>query len=137
MKRSISILALLAITAATSVLAQQQAVRGEIPFDFTVGEKVLPAGEYIVIPQGGHSLKIQSADGWHWTIVAGSQSYHNASDGSRFEFDRLGDTYFLRRVLCSSLSALNIDVAVGRHEKLARGHQANLQPNVKILVAAR
>ncbi|HKD61094.1 MAG TPA: hypothetical protein VKB47_11590 [Terracidiphilus sp.] len=118
------------------MFAQQQVVRGEIPFNFTVGEKVLPAGEYIVVPQGNHSLKIQSVGGWNWTIVTGSQSYHDASDGSRLEFDRIGESYFLHRVLCPSLTALNIDVPLRRSEKTAR-EQASLLSNAKVLLVLK
>jgi hypothetical protein len=102
-----------------------------------VGEKALPAGEYIVVPQGNYSLKIQSTNGRTWAIVTGTQSYQYASGGSRLEFDRIGGLYFLRRVLCPSLNSLNIDVALGRSEKAARERQASLQSTPKVLVAMK
>jgi hypothetical protein len=135
---AVTFLTLLTIATATSAFAQQQKVlRGNIPFNFTVGEKALPAGEYIVVPEDKYLLKIQSPNGRNWAVVAGSQSYHDASGGSRLEFDRIGESYFLHRVLCPSVLSLNIDVATGRSEKAARERQASLQSTPQVLVAMK
>ena len=134
---AIAFLTLLAISTANRAFAQKQVICAKIPFSFTVGEKVLPAGDYAVSPMGHSELKIQSANGRSWAIVIGSQSYHDASGGSQLEFDRLGESYFLRRVLSPSLSALNIDVPSGRSEKAARERQAHLRSKATVLVAMR
>lgn len=127
----------LTVSTAASAFSQEQAIQAKIPFSFIVGEKVLPAGDYVVSPMSHYELKIQSTNGRSWAIVVGSQSYQDASGGSQLEFDRLGESYFLRRVLSPSLSALNIDVPSGRSEKAARERQAHLRSNSTVLVAMR
>jgi hypothetical protein len=132
---SVALLALLTIATTTSAFSQQQSIRGKIPFSFTVGEKVLPAGEYSIHPLDNHVLRIRSADGRNWANVVDSQSFDDAAGGSRLVFDRIGESYFLRRVHCPSRSALNVDVPIGRSEKMAREREAYLQTNQKVLVA--
>ena len=134
---AVAFLTLLAIATATSAFAQQQSIQGKVPFNFMVGEKVLPAGEYTVVSQGNSLLWIRSADGRNWATVAGTQSYHDASGGSQLEFDRIGESYFLHRVLSPTLSALNIDIPLGRFEKAVRERQAGLQSPPKVLVAMK
>lgn len=131
---SVALLALLTI-ATTSAFSQQQTVRGRIPFSFTVGEEVLPAGEYSLFRLDNHVLMIKNADGRNWVRVVDTQGFDDAADSSRLVFDRIGESYFLRRVLCPSLSTLNVDIPIGRSEKIAREREANLQTNQRVLVA--
>ena len=128
-------LTVLTITTATSAFAQQQVVRGKIPFNFTVGEKTLPAGEYEVVSLGDQMIKVQSADGQNAALIAGLQSHDDPAGRSWLEFDQIGDSYFLRRVLSSSTRSMNTDFAMGRSEKTVREHQANLRTDAKVMVA--
>ena len=52
---------LLAVSAAH---AQESGVKANIPFDFVAGNQVLPAGEYLVTPEGssGQVVLIRSSD---------------------------------------------------------------------------
>lgn len=136
-RSAFAFLTLVTLATATGAFAQQQAIQGNIPFDFSVGDKVLPAGAYTVGPLTNHGMQIKSADGRNWAIVAGSQSYHDASSGSVLEFDRYGDSYFLHRVLCPSLSALNIDLPQGKSERKAKEHEAKILPKKQVLVAMK
>jgi len=40
------------LLAAAATPAQEARVKAQIPFDFVVGNQVLPAGEYLVVPEG-------------------------------------------------------------------------------------
>lgn len=134
---AVAFLTLLTIASAATASAQQLVIQGKIPFNFTVGDKILPAGDYVVFPMGNHVVKIQTADGQNWAIVAGTKSSSEASGGSGLEFDRIGDSYFLHRVLCRTLSALNVDVALGQSAKAALERQGKRQTNPKVLVAMK
>jgi hypothetical protein len=76
-------------------------VVADIPFEFSVGYKTMPAGEYSVksITNSGNGLLIQSADG---TISALRLSNETSRDKNkshaRLVFHRYGDRYFLAEV---------------------------------------
>jgi hypothetical protein len=135
---AVALLALLTIATTTKAFAQQQAIQGKIPFSFTVGEKNLPAGEYVIYAPSENVMKIQGMDRRNLVLVMGSQSHHDTAGGIGLEFNRVGDEYFLRRVFRShSRSSLNLDVETGKPEKAAREREAKLQPNAQVLVAMK
>ena len=89
--------------AATATYAQSSVrVMAHIPFDFQVGGKSLPAGDYSVrqITHGPEGLLVRSKDGSKGVIVLsnGTQAKANQSDGARLDFHRYGDQYFLATV---------------------------------------
>jgi hypothetical protein len=134
---AVAFLTVLAIATATSAFAQQQVIQGKIPFNFTVGEVVLPAGEYEVVSLGDQVIKIRTADGRNWAVIMGLQSHHDAFGGSRLEFDRIGDSYFLRRVLSRSVTSLNSDFAMSGSERTVRERQTSLRSNARVLIAMK
>jgi len=136
-RSAFAFLTLLTLVTGIGASAQQQAIQGKIPFDFAVGEKLMPAGEYAVVPGSNHSFEIRSRDGLKWAVVVGSQSYHEAANGSQLEFDRLGESYFLRRVLCRTLAALNVDLPIGKSERAAKERDARLQSEQHVTVAMK
>jgi len=89
---------LLAVSAAQ---AQGPGVRANIPFDFVVGNQVLPAGEYVVAAEGSGNtaISIRSTEG-HGTILSIAQACVAASPSkdARLVFHALGGRYFLSQV---------------------------------------
>jgi hypothetical protein len=87
--------------AVVSANGQSTRVVAQVPFDFLVGDKAFPAGEYSVnsIIQDGSALLIRNAEatdsamGLTNSIVANP---HNSQ--SRLVFHRYGRTYFLAEV---------------------------------------
>ena len=64
MKR-ISALALLTIASmatCTGAIGQQSAIKANIPFDFTVGDIWMPAGEYTISSPTREVVQVRSAD---------------------------------------------------------------------------
>ena len=140
MKR-ISELALLIIASmatCSSAIGQQSVIKANIPFDFTVGNNWMPAGEYIISSPLRQVLEIRSADLAKAAMIVSSQSFQESGSGSELVFDKYGDQYFLHRVLCPSVSSLNLDLTQGKAEKNARSHalEAKLH-NEEVLVAAK
>src|SRR4029079_2956641 len=70
-----------------------------IPFAFSVGNKVLPAGEYTISYMSRETLKIQKLDGSDaqcvFTIYA---SGNKRPAQSSLVFNRYGDQYFLSTI---------------------------------------
>lgn len=101
-KLGCAVLMTLAAAVASASAQSFTAIRANIPFDFTVGGKTLPAGNYTV--QRGNSssaetLLIRSVDG-----KAGAFGLTNAvqartpSVQTKLIFHRYGNTYFLSEV---------------------------------------
>ena len=89
-------------TAVVSANAQSaNKVVADIPFEFSVGYKTMPAGEYMVrsLLSSGDALMIQSADA---KLSALRQTEATAqmktNNHSRLVFHRYGDHYFLAEV---------------------------------------
>ena len=97
------IVALALATAVVSANAQPAAnkVVANVPFEFSVGYKALPAGEYSVqtIASAGDGLLIQSADG-RISALRLSDATDRIKDKShaRLVFHRYGERYFLAEV---------------------------------------
>jgi hypothetical protein len=140
MKRisAIALFTIATLAASTGLFAQQPAVKANIPFNFTVGEQSMPAGDYTITSPSRHIVLIQSADRQHFGMVIGSDSSHEAAAGRpALVFDKYGEYYFLHRVLSPANTSLNQDVALGNVEKRVRIREARLGTEEQILVAAR
>jgi hypothetical protein len=87
--------------AVSGVQAQQNGVKANIPFDFVVGNQVLPAGEYVVAPQGAtnQAILIRSTDNKNAVLsVTSSCSSGRPSTQTKLVFHTLGGRYFLSQI---------------------------------------
>ena len=78
--------------------AQSIMLKANIPFDFVVGDKQLPSGEYHV-KSLNQVTQIQSKDAHSTAIVltTGMQAA-KISDTGKLVFNRYGDQYFLSKI---------------------------------------
>jgi hypothetical protein len=128
----------MASVAATGANAQGRELKVNIPFDFTVGNTSMPAGEYTITAPFQEVLELQAAG--HSASVVSAESNLESKSGSKLVFRKYGDQYFLHEVLCPNVASLNLEVARGKAEKYARQHatEAKLPNNgEQIMVAAR
>ena len=99
-----TLITIVVLFTAASLFAQmssnQQLMRVDIPFAFSVVDSSLPAGEYLVLtvtPE--RSICIVSMDGKHSAIVHDLPNYTSEpSPNSRLVFRRYGKEYFLTQV---------------------------------------
>ena len=99
-----NLITIVLVFTAASLFAQmssnQQLMKVDIPFAFSVQDYSLPAGEYLVLtvtPE--RSICIESMDGKHSAIVHDLPNYTSEpSPNSRLVFRRYGDEYFLTQV---------------------------------------
>ena len=136
MKRilAIALFTIATLSASTGSLAQDRALRANIPFNFTVGETQMPAGEYIITSPSSGLVRVQSQDRRAIATVSTSQGGHESKAGSKLVFNHYGNQYFLHRVLCPLTYRLNVDVPVWKAEKKARMNEAKLDRDDQILV---
>jgi len=89
-------------TAVISVHGQSNSrVVSNVPFDFIVGDKALPAGEYQVTPAtpSGGVVMIRSSDGHRGAVrLTNSIGPEKNSYEAKLVFHRYGDKYFLSEV---------------------------------------
>lgn len=88
-------------TAVVSVNAQSaNKVVADIPFEFSVGYKTMPAGEYQVrsITSASDALMIQSADSRVTALRQSEATSRKKDNHSRLVFHRYGERYFLAEV---------------------------------------
>ena len=139
MKRisAIGLLTIASLATCTGAIAQQ--LKANIPFGFTVGNTWMPAGEYTISSPLRQVVQVRSVDLAKIATIVSSQGYNESRSGSKLVFDKYGDQYFLRHVLCPSIVSLNLDVPQGKAEKRARSRslEAKLHNGEETMVAAK
>jgi len=103
MKRQIlvafSLLALLMV--GSTAFAQSSKMTATVPFDFVVGNKLLPAGQYVMTPlgMGSQALALQNVQSKEMATVLVNEieSLHPSSTG-KLVFHEYAGEYFLREI---------------------------------------
>ncbi|MGA8728036.1 MAG: hypothetical protein WB608_04740 [Terracidiphilus sp.] len=136
---AIGLLTIASLATCTGAIAQQPTLKANIPFGFTIGDTWMPAGEYTISTPVREVVQVRSADLAKIASIVSIQSFNESKSGSQLVFDKYGDQYFLRHVLCPSMASLNLDVPQGKAEKKARSRalEANLHSGEETMVAAK
>ena len=95
------VVALALATAVASANAQSaNRIAADIPFDFSVGYKIMPAGGYTVKPvSASNALMIQTADGTMAAVRLSDETERVKNiPQARLVFHRYGERYFLAEV---------------------------------------
>lgn len=97
---------LFVLTAVLTVAARAQTpeYRTHIPFDFKVGSKTLPAGDYVIaladFIESRNVLTIRETNGKEsQTIMFSPKSSKDPVELSEIAFNRYDDEYFLREII--------------------------------------
>ena len=113
----------------------QSTFRAEIPFDFVVANKRLPAGEYQVKPATEKAMLIQSKDASSSALAMTIGVDGKTSDAGKLVFNRYGDQYFLSKIwLPSSDSGRELTKCRLEREVAA---QSKLKPAATAVAAVR
>ncbi len=99
MKRSLLLLGLL-VTLAVAACAQNEGLRVNIPFEFTAGAKVLPAGTYEFIVDDAHSTVTVRNVRTHRSVVLPVITLLAAERGleQKVTFDKVGEKKVLEAI---------------------------------------
>jgi hypothetical protein len=138
MKRitAIALLAIANFAMAGTSFAQSNGVRANVPFDFTVGNDLLPAGTYTIKPQSRAVIVIQNQDKPIAVISLVHQDGNNSPNGGKLMFHKYGDQYFLSEILCDGAD-MNVEIPTSKTEKRVRLQQATLHSSSQTFVATR
>ena len=114
---------LLATLASFSLYAQTIDARANIPFEFRVGEKLMPAGEYS-IRHSASLLAVQENGGHHAGAVVLTHATDLPADIQPdklvLQFNRYGDTYFLGKLSIPGSGSAREVPKTPREKELAR-----------------
>lgn len=130
--KTIALFTLATIFGAGAALAQTHAVQATMPFDFTVGNKLLPPGTYKILPVTDSVIEIQSNHNGQLAILSQTSPDSTATANDKLVFEKFGDQYFLREVLGGPF-ALNVNLPSSKSEKKARTQEATVNNQIHAL----
>ncbi len=140
MKRIAAIALFAAATLVTTgtALAQNQAVKANVPFNFYVNGAWLPAGTYIIGSQGigNNEIQIANREKQAGALALGMVDANDPANSGELVFHRYGESYFLSEVRYSH-SSTKVHLSASKAEKQARERaiEANLRVNDNVEIA--
>jgi hypothetical protein len=123
MKRiaAIALLVAASFLTAGSAMAQDHAVKATIPFNFTVGGSLLPAGTYTLRSETDSPTILRITD-WEkgvriLTVV--TPDWNPQRQANVLVFHKYGNQYFLSEIR-SQASSMNVNFSTSKQEKRAK-----------------
>ncbi len=122
-----------AALACTGLRAQTGNLIAAIPFDFHVGDRLMPAGEYSIRGEGA-LVFVRGADNGSSTLALLTNRTDDRSPtrGNRLEFDRYGNEYFLTTVWNSFTQDGRQVLPTARQKELAKRGNVPTQATVAL-----
>jgi hypothetical protein len=119
--RILATVSLLTLLTATSVLAQPPSLRANVPFEFTVGAKALPAGQYQITRLAGDaSIRITAVEKGPAAVATVITrlwgGIHTSPQDAHLVFDQVGDTSFLSEIWIPGMDGFPVHSTKGKHE---------------------
>jgi len=111
----------------STAYAQEVNVRAKVPFDFVMGDKVYPAGEYAMrtVAANNYSLYIRNDSGANPALLfTDPQSASKPEKQSKLVFHHIGNSYFLFQVWVKGSD-------VGRQFPMSSGEKELISKGVK------
>jgi len=133
-KQAYTMIALLVLVGSMAVAAQAQTVGrtqliANIPFQFNVGTKTLPAGEYSVRqvnPDSGGALLLSSKDGNASVMIQVGSVIGKAQESAKLTFHRYGNKYFFAQAWIDGDNT-GMQAPKSKAERAAESELAGLQ----------
>jgi len=130
-----ALFALASLVSVGNMPAQSHSVQANVPFDFTVGGKMLPSGTYVITSETSNVIVIRNRE----TNAAALSTTYGAGDRKKdreLVFNRYGDQYFLSEILCSSID-MRLQIPTSKVEKRAQLQEASLRGSDHVFVALK
>lgn len=144
--KSVTMALLLTLTLVTAVATtngqSRGNVRARVPFGFIVGEKMLAAGAYEIVPMGD-ALSIKRVDSKAGAIRLAMTTSPNEKAPARLVFHRYGNTYLLSEVweggdrVGRRLNESRQERAIKREQSRIAGNEGSDYQEVVILATDR
>ncbi len=137
MKRitAIALLAIANFAVAGTSFAQSRTVQAKVPFDFTVGNNLLPSGTYTIKEESTGLIVIKSRDKAIAMVSLVNPDGNKAAGGGKLIFHKYGSQYFLSEIL-SDRANMNVRVPVSKTEKRVKLQEAMIAASSDTFIAA-
>jgi hypothetical protein len=121
MKRLILAAGLFVATVSTSLYAQTMDMQANIPFEFRIGNTVLPSGEYSIHHANGMLFVSQTGGARKGTVVftVGTDHPTAATEKGTLQFNRYGGSYYLSKVWTPDTETARAPLKTSREKELA------------------
>ena len=130
-----ALLAIANLAMAGTSFAQSKIVRVNVPFDFTVGKQLLPAGVYTIKAESSGLIAIRNHDKPLAVLTIADQDGARSPKGGKVMFHKYGDQYFLSEILCD-WADMDVRVRPSKVEKRVQLQQAMIHPSSEVFIAA-
>jgi hypothetical protein len=142
MKKSLVLLAVLALAAVVAVpaSAQSSTLKANIPFEFSAGSRVMPAGDYTLDGSLSSSVvlirSVDSSSAGYLSARASLTAPGASSEQDKLIFHRVGDQYFLRQIVDGSRSLVR-DIPMSSTERELAGSVTSAKAYETVVILAR
>jgi hypothetical protein len=142
MKRiaAISLILAAGFLTAGSALAQSRQVAANIPFNFTINGRSLPAGHYLIgtDPNSPNVLRIEDRDDSVYVMTMAMPESSERQTNNTVQFHKIGGQYFLSSIRVSG-SSMNCHLQTSKEEKWAKTQNqvASVRVNDDVLIALK
>jgi hypothetical protein len=89
---------LLSLSSLMSAQTLTKKVVAQVPFDFVVGNKIMPAGEWVVSAGDGNILAIANFDARKSALSAATRGDENKNNRTSLVFERYAGQYLLSEI---------------------------------------
>ena len=100
-----------------------RAVVAQVPFEFMVGNKIIPAGECVVVTESQNVVSIHNYSAKQGAFSSALRADENKGDRTVLAFERRGGQYFLAEIEIEG-SNLTYKLPEGRAEAELRAQNA-------------
>ncbi len=139
-RQTLSVFAMLSLMVTMAVASgyAQDRVVADIPFNFAIGNKTLPAGEYSVTQLSPAVMLIKSDDsGGAAMALANAAQANKAQDEAKLVFHRYGDQYFLFQVWTPGNTGRELPKSKLEREAASRQLAHNASQRLLVYVTGR
>lgn len=123
-KQSYILMAIVAFVLGVASVSAQSEFRAEIPFDFTVGKAILPAGEYLfAVPQtgGAPTISVRNADRGSSAVILTGWFSPETRESSEIKFVKVDGRFHLYQLY---VAGRDLGQEVGKLKKAAANQLA-------------
>ncbi len=142
MKKSLVLLAVLALAAVVvaPVSAQSTTLKANIPFEFSAGSSLMPAGDYTLGGSYSSSVVLLRSDDSSSAGYISARATQTApgvlGDKAKLIFNRIGDQYFLRQIVDGGRSTVR-DVPMSSTERELERSVTSASARETVVILAR
>ncbi|HLY42438.1 MAG TPA: hypothetical protein VKR52_14585 [Terracidiphilus sp.] len=123
----ISTLALFVATTAFTIAphlgAQESVIKANVPFEFSIGERMFPSGDYRFVRDGAF-LRVENGAHTTGLFILGKPAEPTQDGQTKIEFDQVNGLYFLRKFVAPAQEN-SIGFGASKLEKEAQEHRPN------------